>query len=190
MKFPTFQRHGGLLLGSALRLLLLGAVWSGGWAQQEARAEPASATEYDFKATCLFHFMQFVKWPALPAGPLTIGILGDDPFGGALEKIIAGELVEGHKLAVKRARKVEDLKGCQIVFIANSEWPNINGILTSLGGANILTVGEHDGFLKQGGIIGFTPAGTKIRFEINNGTAQRSGLRIDSRLLKLGQPEK
>ena len=184
LKPHTFCLH----LRAALRVLLLGVVWQAGLARERALAETAS--EYDFKATCLFNFLQYVKWPALPAGQLTIGILGDDPFGGALEKIIAGELVEGHKLGVKRSHKAEDLKGCQIIFISNSEWPNIGGILAGLAGTNILTVGDHEGFVKQGGVIGFTPVGTKIRLEINNGAAQRSGLRIDSRLLKLSQPDK
>ena len=149
------------------------------------RTACAQVSEYEVKAACLFHFVQFVKWPSGSAGPVTVGILGDDPFGGALAKAVQDEANEGRKVAVKRSRKVEDLKGCQVVFISSSERANTGAILASLAGANVLTVGEHEGFVKQGGVIGFISEGTKVRFEINNGAAQRAGLEISSRLLKL-----
>ena len=97
-------------------------------------------------------------------------------------------MVAGHKLTVKRSHKVEDLKGCQVIFIAGSERANIGGILAGLAVLNILTVGESDGFIRQGGTIGFLIKGEKLRFEINQEAAQRSGLEISSWLLKLGQP--
>ncbi len=167
-----------------MRLLLLGTVGSG-LAGEKARAESAAYDEYEVKAAFLFNFVQFVKWPAAPGGQLLIGILGDDPFGGALDKIIKGETVAGRKLAIKRSHKADDLKGCQVVFVAGSERANVGGILASLTGANVLTVGETEGFVKQGGAIGFSSGGEKVRFEINNGAAQRAGMEISSRLLKL-----
>lgn len=173
-----------LLVGYAIRVLLLGTFWTAGFRGREARAQSAAYSEYEVKAAFLFNFVQFVKWPA-SGGQITIGILGDDPFGGALEKTVKGESVDGRKLTIKRARKAEDLKGCQIVFVANSEAGNLNAILATLAGMNVLTVGELDGFVKQGGAIGFISSGGKVRFEINTGAAQRAGLSISSRLLKL-----
>ena len=49
----------------------------------------------------------------------------------------------------------------------------------------MLTVGETDGFARQGGTIGFTMEGDRVRFEINTRAAQRAGLEISSRLLRL-----
>ncbi len=174
-----------LLLGTAIRVLLLGSVWTAGLGRREGRAESAAYSEYEIKAAFLFNFVQFVKWPPTSGGQMTIGILGDDPFGGALERTIQGESVNGRKLAVRRARKAEDLKGCQIVFVSNSEGGNLSAILATLAEANVLTVGEQDGFVKQGGTIGFTSGGGKVRFEINTGAARRASLEISSRLLKL-----
>lgn len=173
-----------LLVGTVIRVLLLGTVWTAGFGGREGRAQSAAYSEYEIKAAFLFNFAQFVKWPA-SGGQMTIGILGDDPFGGALEKTVKGESVDGRKLTIRRARKAEDLKGCQIVFVANSEGGNLNAILAALAGANVLTVGELDDFVKQGGAIGFTSSGGKVRFEINTGATQRAGLNISSRLLKL-----
>jgi hypothetical protein len=107
---------------------------------------------------------------------VTIGILGEDPFGDSLSKM---------HLSVKRSRRIEDLKSCQVIFIAKSEQPNIGAIIDSLGEANVLTVGETEGFARDGGVIGFTLVGDKVRFEINTSAARRAGLKIDSRLLRL-----
>lgn len=173
-----------LLVVTAFRVLLLGTVGTAGFGGREARAQSAAYSEYEVKAAFLFNFAQFVKWPSA-GGQMTIGILGDDPFGGALEKTVQGESVDGRKLTIRRARKAEDLKNCQIVFIANSEGGHLNAILSTLAGTNVLTVGDLDGFVKQGGAIGFISSGEKVRFEINTAAAQRAGLSISSRLLKL-----
>lgn len=156
-------------------LLLATAIWQLGSGSVKLYGQTAS--EYDLKAAYLYNFVQFVKWPAGGSG--TIGVLGDDPFGGKLEAALQG------KLSVKRSRKPEDLRGCKVVFISNSERGSVAGILASLAGTSVLTVGECEGFVKQGGIIGFIMDGEKVRFEINTRAAQNGGLQISSRLLKL-----
>ena len=148
----------------------------------------APTLEYEIKAAMLFKFGEFVKWPAVAAGQFTIGILGDDPFGGAFDQMLQGGMIQGRKLAIKRSGEAAELRDCQIVFIPISEQARVSEILASLAGAHILTVGEHEGFVQQGGAIGFTAAGNKVRFEINSGAAQGAGLEINSRLLKLSQP--
>lgn len=138
----------------------------------EAQAQGTGVSEYTVKAALVVKFTKFVKWPAGSGSPMTVGVLGDDPFGGALDGLIK----------VKRSKRVDELKGCPIVFIAKSERGNIGGILSALAGTNTLTVGESDGFAKQGGVIGFLLVQDNIRFEINLAAAQRSGLTVDPQL--------
>ena len=155
-------------------LYLLGVVWMIAGCGVEVSAQGPGISEYDVKAAFLNKFSQFVKWPGSRPG-MTVGILGEDAFGDALERM----------MKVRRSKRVEDLKGCQIIFISKSERGNIGAILESLAGANILTVGETEGFAKQGGAIGFVLVGSTVRFEINAGAARRAGLNIDSQLLRL-----
>jgi len=130
--------------------------------------------EYKAKAGFLVRFPDYVKWPTSGGGPIRVGILGDDSFGSALDK-----------LKPKRSRRIEDLKDCQMIFISKSEQAKIAAILASLEGENILTVGETEGFAKLGGEIGFVIEGDKLLFEINPGAARRAGLGFDLRLLRL-----
>lgn len=157
-----------------MRLLAIIAVWSLGISGAKVCAQGA-ASESDVKAAFLAKFAGFCKWPAGGGLTNTIGIVGADPFGGALDNMAK----------VKKSKRVEDLKTCQIVFIPKSEQANVGAILGALAGTNILTVGETEGFARQGGIIGFVMDGDKVRFEINTAAAKRAGLVIDVRLLKL-----
>ncbi len=86
-----------------------------------------------------------------------------------------------------RSHRVEDLQGCQLVFISKSESRRIDSILPVLGSHPVLTVSEVEGFARQGGVIAFYQDGKKVRFEINIGAAQRIGLKMSSELLRLGK---
>jgi YfiR/HmsC-like len=146
-------------------------------------------SEYELKAAFLSSFAQFTKWPAGTfsdaSAPFVIGIIGEDPFGGSLEKIVQARGISGRKVVVRRGRSAGDMRSCQIVYVAKSERGHLGEIIAGLQGAGILTVGESDQFTRQGGAIGFKMEGDKVRFEINAAAAQRAGLQISSRLLKL-----
>lgn len=158
--------------GVFLRLLVIVAFGSLAGPVGRVHAEQ-TMEEYEAKAKFLANFVQFVTWPG--ASTRTVGVLGDDPFGGKLENAFGG------RWTVKRSRRADDLKNCQIVFVAKSE----RGALASLADAHVLTVGEGAGFAKQGGVIGFTFEREMVRFEINMGVAKRAQLGISAKLLKL-----
>lgn len=148
----------------------------------------AAPTEYDVKAAFLFNFSQFVDWPevafAEPRSPLVIGVLGTDPFGSALDEIVRGEIVKGRPLEVRRFRSVNELDTCHILFIDRSEQQRFAGILASLHGRSILTVGDFEGFAASGGVIHFVTAGNKIRLRVNLDAARAASLTISSKLLR------
>lgn len=155
-----------------------------------APAEPASR-EYQIKAAFLFNFVRFVQWPekafARADAPLVIGVLGDDPFDGALEDVIHGERIERHQLILRRAKKIGDLKGCQLIFVSKSESTRLPQIMTELNDDPTVTVSEVADFAKQGGTINFYRDENKVRFEINPAAARQRGLKISSQLLALGR---
>ena len=159
-----------------------------GWLAPRASAQ---YSETEVKAAFILNFAQFSKWPpkafADAGASLTIGVFGDDSLGGALDKVCRGQSIGGRKITIKRTRRLEDLKNCQLVFVAQSESGRIGEVLSGSQGAAILIVGESDRFARKGGAIGFVMDGDKVRFEINPGAAQRNGVEISSRLLKLGK---
>lgn len=163
-------------------------------ASRAALGSSPPPSEYEVKAAFLCSFAEYVEWPAGRGDGLTIGILGDDPFGPMLDDVVRNRAVQTKALQVKRLRRVEDARTCQIVYVSGSEQQGLSAILRSLadgaeGSAppSVLTVSDLEGFTKHGGIIGFVLVSKRVRFQINVRAAERAGLKISSRLLKLAQ---
>jgi hypothetical protein len=142
--------------------------------------------EYQLKAAFLFNFAKFITWPsnafASDEAPLTIGILGDDPFKEHLSKVIADKTVGGRKLAIKHFGADDAIEGCCLLFISRSERERVPNILASLKGKSILTVSDFDKFAHRGGMINLVVVSNSIRFEINPEVAEKAGLKISSKL--------
>jgi hypothetical protein len=171
-----------VLRGRLLAFLVLAAVLA---APGVAGAQ-AAATEYAVKAAFLYNFTKFVEWPdsAFPDGTLRLCVLGENPFGKTLQTV-AGEEVAGHKLTVLSTEKLSDPAGCQVLFISQSERERMPRILADLRDLPVLTVSDTGGFIDHGGIINFTLERGKVRFEINQEAAERAGIKISSKLLRL-----
>jgi hypothetical protein len=153
-----------------------------------AEAQQSGFAEPEVKAVFLFNFAQFVQWPdpAFENGrsPFVIGVLGDDPFGQALDDVVKGEMVNGRRIAVERYRRVEDVKVCHILFVGPSDAAQYGHILANLGGRPILTVGDTEGFVSSGGVIRFLSEQNHVRFRVNLDAAKAAGLTISSNLLR------
>jgi hypothetical protein len=154
-------------------------------------SQPEVPREYQIKAVFLFNFAKFVEWPATAfpdaEAPLRLCVLGEDPFGAALEETVRGESIADRTLAIERSRQVDDLKDCQLLFISRSERDRVATILSQLGPGAVLTVSEVEDFTRRGGIINFYLDGNRVRFEINQASARRMGLKIDAQLLSLAK---
>jgi hypothetical protein len=154
-------------------------------------AQDARPTEYQLKAAFLFNFAKFIDWPSTSfsdaSSPFVIGVLGENPFGDDLQKLISQKQVGTHPLVVQSIASVSDARKCHILFISNSETSKLRQILEGLRGASVLTVGESEGFISDGGMISFVIEAQKIRFRINAETAKSAGLKISSKLLNLAE---
>ena len=145
--------------------------------------------EYQVKAAFIFNFAKFVEWPSDAfgeGGALVVGVIGDDPFGGALDRL-NGNTANGRALRIKRFRSGDDPRACQVLFISASEDRHLRKIMESIRGTNVLTIGESTQFGQSGGMIRFVIQDNKVRFEINASAAGQAGLRISSKLLALSK---
>lgn len=171
-----------------IRIFLWFACWTSllpvGLSGQEA-----PSLEYQIKATFLYNFAKFVEWPEESLArkqTFSICVLGEDPFGEFLNKTVKGETLDQRQLVVHRLTRGANLKDCQILFIARSEREHFREILAALeASSNVLTVGDTERFLEAGGIINFKLVEGKVRFEVNLKAAERTQIKMSSKILRL-----
>ncbi|HEY6555365.1 MAG TPA: YfiR family protein [Vicinamibacteria bacterium] len=179
-------------MGTGLAAVLLagGATLALAALPSEGSATRGPLPEYSVKAAFLYRFLEFVEWPRaspLPAGTVTIGVLGQDPFGEVLDRAILGKVAAGRSLTIRRFPTLESLSPCAVLFISSSETKHLPDILARLEGVAVLTVGEGDQFARRGGMIGFYFEDNRVRLEINRTAAERAGLRVSSKLLAVAR---
>lgn len=154
-------------------------------------AEGPVADEYPVKAAFIFNFAKFVEWPAVafkgPEDPFAICVLGQNPFGTALEDVVRNKTVADRGFVVREVLNAQQASKCHIVFVTASERKRFHSILEELKGHSILTVGEAEDFVANGGVINFKLKDARVRIEIDTGAAERAKLRISSKLLSLAE---
>jgi YfiR/HmsC-like len=154
-------------------------------------AQTEQVSEYQLKAAYLFNFLKFVQWPDSVfqnnSSPIIIGILGQDPFGSTLDKIIHNEKIDNHPIIIKRYTSLDQLDYCHALFVSSSEQGNVQKVLKDIGNSSILTVSDIDDFGTNGGDIGFYIENNKLRFTINIKSLKQADIKISSRLLRLAK---
>jgi hypothetical protein len=149
---------------------------------------PQNSGEYEVKGAFLYKFASFVAWPeATRQAPLGICVVGQDPFGGALERVVEGHTIGGREFVVRRLKAWRAGAGCHILFIAASEKLRLRALLGLVQHETILTVGDVPGFCESGGAVNLTVVQSKVKLEINLDAAARAGLQVNSKLLSLAR---
>jgi hypothetical protein len=184
----NLRRQGGGCRGF---FLMVSSAMYACWAQPASAQGVKAAPEYSLKAAYLFNFTQFVEWPsnsfATAAAPLVIGVLGEDPFGGALDQAVKDKTVRGRSFEIRRYKQVGEVHDCHVLFVCASETRRVTGILAATRKSGILTVSDIDRFAEQGGVIDFTMENNKIRFQVNLNAAAAAELKISAQLLHLAR---
>ncbi len=160
-------------------------------AEPEAGTDAKPQPEYRVKAKILRSFASYVEWPESafngPRSPFVIGIFGADPFGSEIDEAVDGHRIGDRPMAVRRLRGFEEADECQIIFISRAERHRQAAILAGLEGRPILTVGETEWFIEDGGgirlALGKNRDGkTKAHLEVNLKALREVGLDAKPRL--------
>ena len=156
-----------------------------------AFADAQAVSEYQVKAAYLYNFTKFVEWPAgtfaTASDPIRLCVLNDKLFQAQLNQIAGSRQIAGHPVLVVLITDPKQSRGCHELFIGASERQGTLQILDSVRGASVLTVGETDAFVEQGGIINFVVLGDHVQFQVNQKAATQAGLHMSSQLLSVAK---
>ncbi len=165
-------------------LLSIGAVPARGNA-----APPIS--EVQGRAHFVFNFVKYVEWPehafADAGTPIIIGVVADQDFTEILRQTVAGKSVSGRPVEVKVFAPGADPLGCHLLFIGRDSQPHAAALLRKTAGRPVLTVGESDRFLANGGMFCLVKKENKLRPQVVLPAVERVGLRVSSKLLGVSE---
>lgn len=151
------------------------------------QASADGSLEYAVKGAYLYKMLPFVDWPQnvfpAPNSPITICILGRDPFGPALDKAVADQRVGAHPVVIRRDVAPGDTS-CQVVFVDNDD----ASAMPAFDGRPVLTV--TDSGISTHGVVAFVVEQNHVRFNIDDAMAAKDGLSISSKLLDLARKVK
>ncbi|HEX5419102.1 MAG TPA: YfiR family protein, partial [Gammaproteobacteria bacterium] len=123
-----------------------------------------------------------------PDTPFLIGIAGDTALAAELERLTVDHRVNGHSIAVKLVEPGNDLEGLDVLFIGRGSADLEHLLRAAMAAAHpILTVTENDAFIPFGSIINLVLDHQRVRFEVSLYAAERSGIKINSRLLAIAR---
>ncbi len=155
---------------------------------------PAQTGEYDVKAVALSRIAQYIEWPEQAdqgddSGTFVISVLGQNPFGSALEDAYLSreQKIKNRRVEIRYLEDIDDIDGCHILFISCSEKDRLDDILSHTEGQPLLTIGDTEGFGESGVHINFYLAKGKIRFELNEMSAEVAGFHVDFRLRNIAR---
>src|SRR3984893_2047860 len=113
-----------------LGILIVALSVSLSWAPEAVAQAPeaSDSSEYLIKAGFIYNFAKFVEWPsaafAQPDSPIVIGILGTDPFGNLIDRIVENKKIGARGFVVKRLKwgtDLKELRECKILLVGASE---------------------------------------------------------------------
>lgn len=162
-----------------------------------ARVIPQTVSQYDIEAAYLNDFGKFVRWPADVSASETsfdICILGQDPFDGTLQNLVAHERMNGKPMQRRVIAHASEGQACAIVYVAESEAEHLEETVVALSRRGALLVSGLPHFLDDGGTIQFVIEEHRLSFEVNLDSASKDGLVLSSELLKvavrvIGKPQ-
>ena len=145
-------------------------------AQQDERA---------VRAAYVFSLTKYVSWPNRQ-DRLVIGVVGDGDIGPVLKQVLDGKTSDGKNIKVAIHPSENELRDCNMLYVTDPSPGEVRSVLHRIGGRPILTVGETDGFIREGGgMVALVRSGDQMQIEVNLKSLRMRQLQMSSRLLRL-----
>lgn len=144
------------------------------------------ATDYEGKAAFIYNIGRFVDWPQAALGKrIVIGIDNDVPMVTVMKKFFVDKRIGSRPVEVREVHSRSELRACNMLLISSHDSTRVRELLEQLQGANVLTIGEGEQFVKLGGVVALTPHENTYQLSINPKGAERGQLKISSKLMSM-----
>jgi len=136
------------------------------------------------RAAFVYNLTKYIEWPDA-GSQMTIAFVGDSEAGEILKKMLDGKSSGPLPIHVLLSPSEADLLRCQLLYVAEPSSKKVRAALDRVHGKGILTVGDSELFVREGGMIGLVTVGEQVQIQVRLEAAQQAQLKISSRLLSI-----
>jgi len=141
----------------------------------------------NIRAAYVFNILKYIHWPAGQT-EIKIAVLGDGKVASAFFQVINGKNIAGREIRVFRRASETEIASSDVVYFPGQSQEDSGPLLDRLshgGNHAVLTVGETEQFLRDGGMITLSRSLDHIQLEINADTIRENRVKLGSRLLNI-----
>ncbi|MEX1669925.1 YfiR family protein [Zhongshania guokunii] len=148
-----------------------------------------SELEYRVKSAFLFNFTKFIEWPVaeIPRSEFVMCVAGNPQLHNKLIETVGTKQNNGKPIQFTIIKHPGEAQYCQMVFLGFPERERLGDWIGAMSDLAVLTVSDEQDFINLGGMIQFVIIDGKIRFDINQSAANRSSIKMSSKLLGLAR---
>jgi YfiR/HmsC-like len=148
----------------------------------------AQAPEADLKAAIITNMLLFVEWPTRESPPsehLTVCFLGDSPVAAALTRL-DGKVIKGKLLKIIQFNS-SSIAECQALYFSPGNVASLGSVLTSIGSSSVFLAADSPEYSRRGIMLNLERVSGRIVFDVDLGSAQKAGLQVSSKALRLAR---
>lgn len=154
-------------------------------------AAAAESSLPSVKAAFVFNFIKLVSWPEarLPSGSgiVQVCVIRGDEMEAALRQALQGKLAGTHPIQVVSLGAEDNLAPCHVLYLGGRSTARNAALMARVSGKGVLLVDEGPRFSWPDGMIRLFQEQNRMRFELNLEAFERSGLKVDPRLIRLAR---
>lgn len=144
----------------------------------------AQVDDASLRAGWILALMQYTTWKEHDSDKKTICTIGRDSLAVVLRNL---KQEKSLPIFVEEKSRESSLKGCQVVYVSDSESEQVRTILSNSRNLSILTVSAIKGFADMGGGVEFIMNGKKVSLLINIPAAKKAHIVIGADLLAIAK---
>ena len=148
--------------------------------------------EYEAKALLVYNFIKYTSWPEgsfdNEKSPIQIAVVGNSIFFDSF-KNYQGKQVNGRTLKIVMLEMMTDFDGEHVLYLSGKWTASTKFFMKNVGLKErpILTVGESEDFVVNGGVISIINENDHLALLTNPNAAKNSQLFLSSNLVKLSR---
>lgn len=137
------------------------------------------------KSAYVCHLASFVKWTNPPENEFRIGVFGDSQDGKL--SIPADKRLFDKPVKLYKISNINQAALCKVIFVCADREDQLNNLMQTLEGKQVLTISAHKGFLEKGMMVNLMQEDGRVVFELNKKALATANVQLSSKIYQLAK---